>query len=331
MYTVTVTGTNADKESKEFGRQVINRCDTGIIPRRQLEARHGRADIQGNFVDMKYGNESRVMSTTKRDPRMQCSPPKPPLRSGWGYGIWTRAPLRRAPRCPVTPFQYDPGYANVNPGFGKALLLRVQTRAASARNPVAKVRRPEGPRSRTSTRWSVVNKGDTLYASIDGIKMFDVRATKDRDEELRLRREFRRAGRHRRWLGSAPGTPPPRSSSRTPPSADHFPDPARPRSSPQPAEVAPEVLRRAGSHMQNGQPSTPMLRRRPQVLPTQSRGKTQPVGLADRPDPALMAVGVRGAADRERGAWDVRRAHRSPSPWAARRTTVACSPSARPD
>jgi hypothetical protein len=32
VYTVTVTGTNGDKESKEFGRQVINRCDTGAIP-----------------------------------------------------------------------------------------------------------------------------------------------------------------------------------------------------------------------------------------------------------------------------------------------------------
>jgi len=179
VYTVTVTGTNADKESKEFGRQVINRCDTGIIPAANWKLVYGRADIQGNFVDMKYGNESRVMSTTKRDSQDAVFTTEATLRSGWGYGIWTRASLEKGASVSGYSFQYDPGYANVNPGFGKALLLRVWDSGRECGNPVAKVKWPEGLKVEDKHKVVVVNKGDTLYASIDGIKMFDVPSLKD--------------------------------------------------------------------------------------------------------------------------------------------------------
>lgn len=179
VYTVTVTGTNGDKDSKEFGRQVINRCDTGAIPAANWKLVYGKADIKGNFVDMKYGNESRVMSTTKRDSQDAVFTTEATLRSGWGYGIWTRASLEKGAAVSGYSFQYDPGYANVNAGFGKALLLRVWDGGRECGNPVAKVKWPAGLDVNAKHKVVVVNKGDSLYASIDGIKMFDVPSLKD--------------------------------------------------------------------------------------------------------------------------------------------------------
>ncbi len=175
VYTVTVNGLTADsKESKEFGRQVINRCDTGAIPADMWKLVFGKADIKGNFVDMRYGNESRVMSTLKRDSKDAVFTTEATLSSGWGYGIWTRASLSTGNKVSGYSFQYDPGYANVNPGFGKALLLRVWDNGSECGNPVAKVKWPAGLEVSAKHKVVVVNKGDTLYASIDGIKMFDV-------------------------------------------------------------------------------------------------------------------------------------------------------------
>src|SRR5690606_24136735 len=92
----------------------------------------------------KYGNESRVMSTTKRDSQDAVFTTEATLRSGWGYGIWTRASLEKGASVSGYSFQYDPGYANVNAGFGKALLLRVWDSGRECGNPVAKVKWPAG-------------------------------------------------------------------------------------------------------------------------------------------------------------------------------------------
>ncbi len=178
VYTVTVTGMSPDRESKEFGRQVINRCDTGAIPANMWKLVFGKADIKGNYVDMRYGNESRVMSTIKRDTQDAVFTTEATLRSGWGYGIWTRASLSNGSKVSGYSFQYDPGYANVNPGFGKALLLRVWDSGRECGNPVARVKWPEGLDVNAAHKVVVVDKGDTLYASIDGIKMFDVPSLK---------------------------------------------------------------------------------------------------------------------------------------------------------
>lgn len=178
VYTVTVTGLNPDKESKEFGRQVINRCDTGAIPANMWKLVFGKADIKDNFVDMRYGNESRVMSTLKRSSEDAVFTTEATLRSGWGYGIWTRASLTNGSKASGYSFQYDPGYANVNPGFGKALLLRLWDNGSECGNPVAKVKWPAGLDVNAKHKIVVVNEGDTLYASIDGIKMFDVPSLK---------------------------------------------------------------------------------------------------------------------------------------------------------
>ncbi|MEI2716329.1 MAG: fibronectin type III domain-containing protein [Candidatus Nanopelagicales bacterium] len=178
VFSVVVTG-QGPKDTKEFGRQVLNRCDTGAIPATQWKLVYGRADISGNNVSMTYGNEARVMSTTKRSSQDMVFTTNADLRSGWGYGIWTRASLSNGASPTGYSFQYDPGYENVNKSFGKALLLRVWNQGKECGNPVAKVKWPSGMTVNGPHLVTVIAQGDSMYASIDGIKLFDVSSLKD--------------------------------------------------------------------------------------------------------------------------------------------------------
>jgi len=177
VYSVVVTGLSANG-TKEFGRKVINRCDTGQVTANLWKLVYGKADILGNAVDMKYGNESRVMSTTKRTSEDMVFTTRATLRSGWGYGIWTRASVPSGASVSGYSFQYDPGYENVNKSFGKALLLRVWNKGSECGTPIAKVKWPAGVAVNDTHDIVVVAQGDSLYASIDGIKLFDVPSLK---------------------------------------------------------------------------------------------------------------------------------------------------------
>lgn len=179
IYTVTVTGYSAPtstalSQSKEFGRELVNRCNTGELSADQWKLAYGRADIKGNTVNMTYGNEARVVSTLPRKSQDVVMTTDATLNSGWGYGVWFKANLNSGAAVSGYSFQYDPGYANVNASFGKALLLRVWNNGSECGTPVAKVRWPEGLSVNDKHRIMVAAQGDTLYATIDGIKMFDV-------------------------------------------------------------------------------------------------------------------------------------------------------------
>jgi hypothetical protein len=101
------------------------------------------------------------------------------LKSGWGYGIWLRASVYTGVSISGYSFQYDPGYENVNPGFGKALLLRLWTNGKECGNPIAKVRWPEGIEVFEPHRVTAVIEGDQLYATIDNVNLFSVPSLTD--------------------------------------------------------------------------------------------------------------------------------------------------------
>ena len=178
VYTVNVTGFG-NGDAKEFGRQAINLCNTGLIQDNLWRKVFGQADIKGNTVDMHYGNESRVLSTVKRESRNAVFTTEATLKEGWGYGIWTRADVsKNGNKISGLSFQYDPGYERVS-GFGKALLLRLWQDGNECGTPLAKVKWPAGLEVNAKHKIVVVNEGDVLYASIDGIKMFDVPSLQD--------------------------------------------------------------------------------------------------------------------------------------------------------
>lgn len=172
-YTVVVTGTGPNG-SAEFGRKMINRCQTGLVAADQWKLVFGKASITGNNVDMTAGNEARVISILPRTSPDMVYSTQATLVSGSGYGIWTRAKVVNGAAVSGYTFQYDPGYEAVNKSFGKALLLRVWNNGSECGNPIAKVKWPAGLDVNATHQVTVVTKGDSLYATIDGIKMFDV-------------------------------------------------------------------------------------------------------------------------------------------------------------
>ena len=176
-YTVVVTGYGPNA-SAEFGRKMINLCQSGLVPANQWKLVMGRATIAGNNVDMVFGNETRVVSTVPRTSPDMVYSTQATLTSGWGYGIWSRATLSGGAAMSGYTVQYDPGYQFVQPSFGKALLLRVWSKGSECGTPLARVKWPTGLEVAATHQITVVTKGDTLYATIDGIKMFDVPSLK---------------------------------------------------------------------------------------------------------------------------------------------------------
>ena len=173
VYTVTVTG-RGGTASKELARTVINRCNVGEVSAGLWKLVYGKATIGANQVNMVHGNEARVVSTVQRNTQDMAFTTDARLVSGWGYGIWTRATLGTGAAVSGYSFQFDPGYANVNAGFGKALLLRVWQDGRECGTPLAKVKWPTGLDVNKANRVVVVAQGDSLYATIDGVRMFDV-------------------------------------------------------------------------------------------------------------------------------------------------------------
>jgi hypothetical protein len=177
VYTDTVTGFGPGL-AKEFGRKVVNRCDTGLVPADLWKVVYGQAKISGNTVDVTTTGERRIMSTTKRTSQDMVLTTTAALHTGLGYGVWARANLTNGSSVTGYSFQYDPGYATVS-SFGKALLLRLWNNGRECGTPLAKVPFPAGVDVYSPHDIMVVVKGDTLYATIDGKVVFNVDSLKD--------------------------------------------------------------------------------------------------------------------------------------------------------
>lgn len=175
VFTVVVTG-QGQTAAKEFGRLYLNRCDQNVIPANQWKLIHGKAAISGNSVGFPFGGESRVISTVPRSSGDMVFTTEATLSAGWGYGIWTRAKFDTSGVSGYS-FQYDPGFARVS-SFGPALLLRVWNNGRECGNPIAKVKWPAAVEVNATHNIVVVAQGDSLYAAIDGKRLFEVASLK---------------------------------------------------------------------------------------------------------------------------------------------------------
>jgi hypothetical protein len=174
VFTVLVTGYGKGSE-KEFGRKLINRCDTGAVTADLWKVVYGSATVKGNSVDVTTAGERRIMSTVARTSQDMVLTTTADLRVGTGYGVWARADVS-AGGASVSGYsmQFDPGYAAVSPSFGKAILLRLWSKGSECGTPLAKVPFPAGVDVYSPHRFMVVVKGDTLFATIDDKVVFNV-------------------------------------------------------------------------------------------------------------------------------------------------------------
>ena len=161
-YLVTV-----ENESREMARRYINVGNVGKMSAADWKLYFGKATIEGDKVDMWNGSETRIFSTRTFTSQDMVLASKAQLRSGWGYGIWFRTSGMETNQVTGLSFQYDPKYGN-------QFIVRQWNKGVECGNPIAKTPFPSGMAINGQHDIVVAAQGNTLYATIDGVRLFDV-------------------------------------------------------------------------------------------------------------------------------------------------------------
>jgi hypothetical protein len=164
VYTVQVTGQGADG-SKEFGRTVLDLCNTDVMMSRDWQLVGGKAEIAGNRVFINYG--SRVLAVRPRTSQDMVFASDVNYEQGNGWGVWARSSWTGGVVNSGYTFQYDKGWGNV-------FLIRLWNADRECGTPIAQAKFPSSLTVFGKHHVVVVVSGDSLYASVDGIRMFDV-------------------------------------------------------------------------------------------------------------------------------------------------------------
>jgi hypothetical protein len=166
-YTVTVSGLPDASPEVEIARKVIIVNQDGLLTAAQWQIIRGAATIGASTVDMAVAGENRVLSTKPLATPDMVFSTDATLKSGAGYGIWFRAQLDSLNRMHGYTFQYDPLYGN-------AFIIRHWYQGTECATPIAKTTFPAKFAINAKHRVVVVVKGDTIWASVDGVEMFRV-------------------------------------------------------------------------------------------------------------------------------------------------------------
>lgn len=164
VYTVQVTGKGSGG-TKEFGRTVLDLCNTDLMKASDWKLVGGRADISGNTVFLDYG--SRVLSLRPRTSGDMVFVSDVNYEQGNGWGVWTRSTWAGAVVTSGYTFQYDKGQGN-------NFIIRVWNADKECTTPIAQTKFPSTLSIFGKHHIVLVVSGDSLYATVDGIRMFDV-------------------------------------------------------------------------------------------------------------------------------------------------------------
>lgn len=163
-YTVQVTGLGP-AGSKEFGRSVLDLCNTDLLKASDWKLIGGRAEITGTKVFLNYG--SRVLSLRPRTSQDVVFTSDVNYEQGNGWGVWVRSTFSGAVVTSGYTFQYDKGQGN-------NFIVRVWNADKECSTPIAQTKFPATLSVFGKHHIVVVVSGDSLYATVDGIRMFDV-------------------------------------------------------------------------------------------------------------------------------------------------------------
>jgi hypothetical protein len=161
-YVVTV-----ENESREMARRYINVGNVGKMYAPDWKLYFGKATIEGDKVDMWNGSETRIFSTRAFPSQDMVLASKAQLRSGMGYGVWFRTSGMETNQVTGLSFQYDPKYGN-------QFIVRQWNKGTECSNPIAKTPFPSGMTINGQHDIVVAAQGNSLYATIDGVRLFDV-------------------------------------------------------------------------------------------------------------------------------------------------------------
>lgn len=164
VYTVLVTGQGSGA-TKEFGRSVLDICDSGVMTPADWKLISGTAKITDNSVAMT--GYTRVLSTRPRTSQDMVFTSDINFTTGNGYGVWTRSTWEAAKVTHGYTFQYDPGWGN-------QFIIRLWQNDQECGTPLGATKFPAGMTPYGRHHIVVVTSGNSMYATVDGVRMFDV-------------------------------------------------------------------------------------------------------------------------------------------------------------
>ena len=166
-YIITVHGVSSSGAETELARKVIVIGDAGALTAADWKVVYGRATLKDGVVDMPFASENRVMSTRTRTTSDMVLTTTATLRYGWGYGVWFRAQTTADGKIDGYTFQYDPM-------FGNKFIIRIWNNGRECSTPLAATPFPRGFQENVAHLLTVVVKGDSVWATIDGAEVFRV-------------------------------------------------------------------------------------------------------------------------------------------------------------
>jgi len=156
-----------EADGKEMARRYVNIGNVGLMTAADWRLQFGKATIDGSSVDMWNGSETRVFSTRTFPSQDMVFASRAQLRSGWGYGVWFRTSGMDTTGVTGLSFQYDPKYGN-------QFIIRQWDKGKECGVPIAKTPFPKSLEVNAPHNIVVAAQGNTIYATIDGQRLFDV-------------------------------------------------------------------------------------------------------------------------------------------------------------
>ncbi len=166
-YTIIVSGVAADGTETELARKVVVAEGYGTLTPDQWQIVSGKAIIAPGSIDMNTSGENRVLSVKPLPSPDMVLTTEATLRTGWGYGVWFRTGFDAQNRIYGYTFQYDPM-------CGNAFIIRHWYQGKECSTALAKTPFPKGFDINGTHQLVVVAKGDSMWASVDGVEVFRV-------------------------------------------------------------------------------------------------------------------------------------------------------------
>jgi hypothetical protein len=161
MYLVKVEGSG-----KELARRWVNVGRAGYMFASDWKTTLGSPNISDTGIDMPKPGETRVLSLRPRATQDVVIETTAQLTAGDGYGFWFRTSNLEGRPSGLT-FQYDPRWKS-------SFIIRLWQNGTECGVPIALTPFPAGLKINGEHRIVMSAKGDEMWATLNGIRLFSV-------------------------------------------------------------------------------------------------------------------------------------------------------------
>jgi hypothetical protein len=165
-YVVTI-----ENAGKELARRYLNIGNVGFMGVGDWKVVRGFANVTDGAVDMSKSGESQVLSLRPRASQDVVVETDAQLTAGDGYGFWFRTAGLDIGKPTGLTFQYDPKWKN-------SFIIRQWQNGTECSVPIANTPFPAGLNVNGIHRIVMAAQGDTLFATLDGVKLFNLGSIK---------------------------------------------------------------------------------------------------------------------------------------------------------